>query len=280
MKGKTAPPTPTANTRLSTMCTVPPPGYFRYYASTWAASVNVQGAKVTSPTDPLQLLVDKWFAFDSFSNVITPPYLEPDLEFDGDFSRCAWYSLYSPITPVQRARSIMRIDLWRHVKNDGCPVLWDDPELIVWADSRPIQHLSLHHHHDHSNTGGGTEGSYHMVNHHVPYHTGGGTPQSPIHPMGGVVSRIPAALVHFSSLQVHLVFHLSSKCQPLLRSVPVPMFLGHAPQQPVVPQRSIPCKPLCIKPCPKPLIAKTPHTKICLSLLVWTQATRLQLWLK
>jgi hypothetical protein len=88
-------------------------GYFRYYASAWAASVQVQGATVTSPTEPLQVLIDRWFAFDSTINVVAPPYLESDLEVDGDFSRCIGESLYSPITPAKRARSILRLDLWR-----------------------------------------------------------------------------------------------------------------------------------------------------------------------
>jgi hypothetical protein len=71
--------------------------YFRYYASAWAVSVNVQGAQVTTPTEPLQILINKWFAFDSQANVTAPPYLKPGLEIDGDFTRCAWECLYSPI---------------------------------------------------------------------------------------------------------------------------------------------------------------------------------------
>jgi hypothetical protein len=73
--------------------------YFRYYASAWAAFINVQGAQFTAPNEPLQIRIVKWFAFDSSANVITPPYLE--LEADGDFTRCAWESLYSPIAPLQ-----------------------------------------------------------------------------------------------------------------------------------------------------------------------------------
>jgi hypothetical protein len=63
----------------------PFPGYFRYYESAWAASVHVQGATVTVPTESLQVLLDWWFAFNSEANVIAPPYLE----VDGFFSRCA-----------------------------------------------------------------------------------------------------------------------------------------------------------------------------------------------
>jgi hypothetical protein len=46
----------------------------------------VQGTSVTSPTESLQDLVSKWFVFDSQSNMTAPPYIEPELGVDGDFS--------------------------------------------------------------------------------------------------------------------------------------------------------------------------------------------------
>jgi hypothetical protein len=106
-------------------------GYFRYYASAWAASIQFQGATATTPIEPLQVLIDRWFTFDSTRNVVAPPYPEPDLEVDGDFSRCAWESLYSPITPVQRARSILRLCVWRTGSNNGCPIMWGDPMRVI-----------------------------------------------------------------------------------------------------------------------------------------------------
>jgi hypothetical protein len=112
-------------------------GFFRYYSSAWAASTMVQGASVTSPTESLQDLVSKWFVFDSHSNVIAPPYLEPELGFDGDFSKCFGESLYSTITTVQRARSILRLAVWRTGNNGGCPILRDDPELTVLHKTHP-----------------------------------------------------------------------------------------------------------------------------------------------
>jgi hypothetical protein len=78
-------------------------GYFRYYASAWAASINIQGATVTAPTEYLQVLIGRWFAFDTTIDVVVPPYLEPDLEVDGDFSQCIWEYRYYFIAPVQRA---------------------------------------------------------------------------------------------------------------------------------------------------------------------------------
>jgi hypothetical protein len=106
-------------------------GYFRYYASAWDTSVNVQGATLTPPTDSLQLTIDRWFAFDATSNMVAPSYLKPDLDVDSEFSLCVWQSLYSPITPVQWTRSLLQISVWRARSNNGCPILWDDPELVV-----------------------------------------------------------------------------------------------------------------------------------------------------
>jgi hypothetical protein len=97
----------------------------------------VQGTSVTSPMESLQGLVSKWFVFDSHSNVIAPPYLEPELGVDGDFSKCFWESLYSPITTVQRAHSILRLAVWRTGNNSGCPILWDDPKLTVLHKTQP-----------------------------------------------------------------------------------------------------------------------------------------------
>jgi hypothetical protein len=87
----------------------------------------VQGASVTSPTESLQDLVSKWFECDSQSNLITPPYLEPELGVDGDFSKGFGESLYSPITAVQYAPFILRLAVWRTRNNGGCPILWNDP---------------------------------------------------------------------------------------------------------------------------------------------------------
>jgi hypothetical protein len=101
--------------------------FFRYYYSAVAPSIMVQGASVTSPTESLQDLVSKWFVFDSQSNLIAPPYLKPELGVDGDFRNCFLESLYSPITAVQRARSILCLAVWCTGNNGGCPILWDDP---------------------------------------------------------------------------------------------------------------------------------------------------------
>jgi hypothetical protein len=92
---------------------------------------------VTSPVESLQDLLSKWFVFDSSSNVVAPPYLDPELGVDGDFSNCPWESLYSPIMAVQRARSILRLEVWHTGHNDGCPILWDGPELNVLNMAAP-----------------------------------------------------------------------------------------------------------------------------------------------
>jgi hypothetical protein len=111
-------------------------GYFRYYASAWAASVNVQGATVTSPTESLQVIIDRWFDFDATRNVVAPPYLESDLEVDGYFSRCVWEPIYSPITPVQFSRSLLRISVWRAGSNMDVPSFGTIQSSLSWT--RPI----------------------------------------------------------------------------------------------------------------------------------------------
>jgi hypothetical protein len=125
------------NNTLYYVLSCPYHGFFRYYSSAWAASTMVQGASMTSPTESLQDLVLKWFAFGSQYNVITSPYLEPELGVDRDFSKCFWESLYLPITTVQRARSILRLDVWRTGNNGGCPILWVDPEFNVLYNTLP-----------------------------------------------------------------------------------------------------------------------------------------------
>jgi hypothetical protein len=97
------------NKNVYYMAAGPYHGFCPYYSSAWAASTMVQCASVTSPIESLQDLVSKWFVIDSQSNVIAPPYLKPELGVNGDFINCFWESLYSPITAVQRARSILRL---------------------------------------------------------------------------------------------------------------------------------------------------------------------------
>jgi hypothetical protein len=158
-------------------------GFFRYYSSAWAASTMVQGASVTSPTESLQDLVSKLFVFDSQSNVIPPPYLEPELGVDGDFSKCFWESLYSPITTVHRARSILRLAVWRTGNSGGCPILWDDPKLTVLHNTLP-PHLTppaeMSHHFDIPMTPPAGPSSY-SASHHVPPTHMGGTATSQQH---------------------------------------------------------------------------------------------------
>jgi hypothetical protein len=174
MKGKTAPHTPTSDTRLSKCL-----GCIRQRA-------RRPGHR---PHQTTTILINKWFTFDSQANVVAPPYLEPELEVDGNFTRCAWKSLYSPIKLVQRAISLLRIDLWHHCTTNGYPILWDDPEITVYnptQHSRALPHLTLqdlplrarYRHHDTHAMGG----SYHMVSHPTPYNMGGGMPQSLLHP--------------------------------------------------------------------------------------------------
>jgi hypothetical protein len=164
-------------------------GFFRYYTSAWAAPITVQGASATPPTDSLQDLVSKWFVFDSQSNVIVPPYLEPELGVDGDFSNCFWESLYSPITAVQRARSILRLAVWRTGNNDGCPILWDDPHLTFLHKKLPshLTHPAEMSHRFGTLMAPQAGPSSYSASHHVPSTYMGGTATSHHHAslMGG-----------------------------------------------------------------------------------------------
>jgi hypothetical protein len=130
----------------------------------------IQGTSVTSPTESFQDLVSKWVVFGSQSNVITPPYLEPELGVDGDFSKCFWESLHSPIMTVQHARSILRLDIHRTGNNGGCPILWDDPELTFLQNTLP-SHLTppadMSHHFDIPMAPPAGPSSYSAL-HHVP----------------------------------------------------------------------------------------------------------------
>jgi hypothetical protein len=91
--------------------------YARFYL--WDASANVQCATFMSNNKPLWIIMDRLLAFDSPVNAFVPPYLELELEVDGDFNQCAWESMYSPIRPVHRARSLVRIKLWITGTNNG-----------------------------------------------------------------------------------------------------------------------------------------------------------------
>jgi hypothetical protein len=161
-------------------------GYFRYYCSARAALVDVQGATSTSPKEPLQVIIDRWFYFyTTSSNVVATPYLEPDLEADGD----------SPITPVQRARSLLPIAVWRTGFNNGCTIHLDDPELVV-LDQPHSQDQEQHEFldgqyptqaipHEDPTMGGSCYINYRMVDHPIQYLLGG---VLPIHPSTRLVT--------------------------------------------------------------------------------------------
>jgi hypothetical protein len=165
-----------SNNNLYYVSAGPYHGFFRYYSSAWAASTTVQGTSATAPLASLQELISKWFVFDSPENVIAPPYIEPELGVDGDFSNCFWEAWYSPITTVKRARSILRLDVWSNDHTGGFPILWDDPELmrlhtvdLPMAPQAQVPSYQMPHHHAappqprHTHIMGGGDAPYYQV---------------------------------------------------------------------------------------------------------------------
>jgi hypothetical protein len=153
MKARTAIRTPIEEGRHCIMCLADPS--MAISATTPAPRLIRSMARVPRslhPTNPSSSFLDRWFAFDSLTNAVAPLYLKPELKVEFDFSQCAWESLYSPITPVHQSISLLWLDLWRTGTNNGCPILWDDPEFTVShtaPNSQPPPPDYLDHHQYH-----------------------------------------------------------------------------------------------------------------------------------